>query len=143
VLAQRELYPGKWHKAFVMLPALLAVGVALTVINTRAVFEAILGVQTSFVRTPKYALGNKQSRIETMQYRRKSGLLPFIEIGIGTYFLFMVLFAIEVYNFFSLPFLLLFVAGYYWAGFGTLIQEYRDRMRMARRRELAVEAARS
>lgn len=141
VLAQRELYPGKWHKAIVMLPALLAVGVALTVINTRAVMEAMLGVQTSFVRTPKYALGNRQTRIETMKYRRKSGILPFVEIAIGTYFLFMVLFAIEVYNFFSLPFLLLFVAGYYWAGFGTLLQEYRDRMRMAKRRELAVEAA--
>jgi hypothetical protein len=44
----------------------------------------------------------------------------------------MCVFAIDVYNFFCLPFLLLFVAGYYWAGFTTLIQEYRDRLRTAR-----------
>jgi cellulose synthase/poly-beta-1,6-N-acetylglucosamine synthase-like glycosyltransferase len=141
LIAQRELYPGKWLRSVFLLPALLAVGVALTVINTRAVLEAIFGIQTSFVRTPKYALGGGHRRVETMKYRRKSGILPFLEIGIGTYFLGMTAFAIEVYNFFSVPFLLLFVAGYYWAGFGTLIQEYRDRMRMARRRELALNAA--
>ncbi|HOK48441.1 MAG TPA: glycosyl transferase family 2, partial [Bryobacteraceae bacterium] len=73
--------------------------------------------------------------------RRKSGLLPFIEIAIGTYFLAMVLFAIDVNNFLSLPFLLLFVAGYYWAGFATLAQEYRDRLRAARARRLAVQTA--
>jgi hypothetical protein len=48
------------------------------------------------------------------------------------------LFAIDVNNFFSLPFLLLFVGGYYWAGFATLIQEYRDRVRAARARRLAL-----
>ena len=53
----------------------------------------------------------------------------------------MVAFAIEVYNFFSIPFLALFVAGYYWAGFATLLQEYRDRLRAARQRKLALQAA--
>lgn len=141
LIAQKELFPGRWKRAVFLLPALLAVGVALTVINTRAVLEALLGVKSGFVRTPKYALGSGQTRIETMKYRRKSGILPFLEIAVGTYFLGMTAFAIDVYNFFSIPFLLLFVAGYYWAGFGTLIQEYRDRLRMARRRELDLEAA--
>ncbi len=141
LLAQRELHPRTWTRALFLLPALLAVGVALTVINTRAVLEALLGVQTGFVRTPKYALAAGQRRVETMKYRRKSGILPFLEIGVGTYFVAMTAFAIDVYNFFSVPFLLLFVAGYYWAGFGTLIHEYRDRIRVSRRRELVVEAA--
>ena len=140
ILAQRELYPRNWIRTLFLLPALLAVGVALTVINTRAVFEAILGVQTSFVRTPKYATDKTQASMAGFKYRRRSGWLPFIEIAIGTYFLAMVAFAIDVYNFFSLPFLLLFVAGYYWAGFSTLIQEYRDRLRTARR-EVAIQAA--
>jgi len=43
----------------------------------------------------------------------------------------MSVFAIDVDNYFALPFLLLFVGGYYWAGFSTLIQEYRDRLRAA------------
>ena len=141
VLAERELYPGSWKRSILLLPALFAVGVGLTVINTRAVLEALLGVQTGFVRTPKYAIDGKQRVAASVAYRRKSGWLPFIEIAIGTYFLVMVAFAIEVYNFLSLPFLLLFVAGYYWAGFATLYQEYRDRLRAARARRLAVQTA--
>ncbi|HEX8985912.1 MAG TPA: glycosyltransferase [Bryobacteraceae bacterium] len=141
ILAERELYPRSFRRTVMLLPALLAVGVALTVINTRAVLEALLGVQTGFVRTPKYAVDKGQAGAVVVKYRRRSGWLPVIEIGIGTYFVLMVVFAIDVYNFFSLPFLLLFVGGYYWAGFGTLIQEYRDRARTARR-QVALEAVR-
>ena len=38
----------------------MAAGVALTVNNTRAVIEALFGVQTAFARTPKYAIGGKR-----------------------------------------------------------------------------------
>jgi cellulose synthase/poly-beta-1,6-N-acetylglucosamine synthase-like glycosyltransferase len=140
ILAERELFPHSVTRTVMMIPALLAVGVALTVINTRAVIEALLGVQSGFVRTPKYALEKDRKRAATTKYRRRSGWLPFIEIAIGSYFVAMCLFAIDVDNFFSLPFLLLFVGGYYWAGFGTLIQEYRDRVRTARR-QVALETA--
>jgi cellulose synthase/poly-beta-1,6-N-acetylglucosamine synthase-like glycosyltransferase len=133
VLAERELYPRSVMRTLLMLPALLAVGVALTVINTRAVLEALLGIQSGFVRTPKYAADKGSVRRVAAKYRRRSGWLPFIEIAIGSYFVAMCVFAIEVYNFFCLPFLLLFVGGYFWAGFSTLIQEYRDRIRTARR----------
>jgi cellulose synthase/poly-beta-1,6-N-acetylglucosamine synthase-like glycosyltransferase len=144
VLAERELFPRTWKRTFFLLPALMAVGVGLTVINTRAVFEALLGIRSDFVRTPKYAVDKRRPSLESVKYRRKSGWLPFIEIALGTYFLAMVAFAIDVYNFFSLPFLLLFVAGYYWAGFATLIQEHRYRLSAARaRRPALVEAARS
>ncbi len=134
--AQRELFPDRWKRSIFLLPALLAAGVGLTVVNTRAVIEALLGRSGSFVRTPKYAVEGRGARLARQKYRRKSGWLPWIELAIGTYFLGMVAFAIETYNFFSLPFLLLFVAGYYWAGFATLAQEYRDRLRAARRRRL-------
>jgi cellulose synthase/poly-beta-1,6-N-acetylglucosamine synthase-like glycosyltransferase len=142
VLAERELYPRTWLRTVLLLPALLAVGVALTVINTRAVFEALLGVQTAFVRTPKYAVDKGGAGAAPVKYRRRSGWLPFIEIAIGTYFVAMAIFAIDVDNFLSLPFLLLFVGGYYWAGFSTLIQEYRDRLRTSRRAVALAAAAR-
>ncbi len=138
IIAERELFPRTWKRAIVLLPALLAAGVALTVINTRAVIEALLGIKTAFVRTPKYAVTG-QEKVQTVQYRRRSGWLPFLEFAIGTYFLFMCGFAIEVYNFFCLPFLVLFVAGYYWAAFSTLVQEYRDRTAF-KRRQVALQA---
>src|SRR5450432_2569 len=57
VIAHRELYPKTWKRAFLYLPWLMAAGVALTIINSRAVFEALIGYQTAFARTPKYAIG--------------------------------------------------------------------------------------
>jgi hypothetical protein len=39
------------------------------------------------------------------------------------------------------PFLLLFVGGYYWAGFTTLWAEYQGRVRWQRQRDLAAAAA--
>ena len=136
--AQRELYPKTWWKSIVFLPMLMAAGVALTISNTRAVLEALIGVQTSFVRTPKYAIGADTVRTTTSAaYRRRSGWLPYVELAIGTYFLAMVTFAIDTMNLLSVPFLSLFVCGYYWAGFTTLYQEYQDRVQWQRARRLA------
>jgi cellulose synthase/poly-beta-1,6-N-acetylglucosamine synthase-like glycosyltransferase len=142
LMAERELSPKNWKRSIVFVPALLCVGVALAVINTRAVIEALLGIKSSFVRTAKYAIAGDRVRLGDDKYRRKSGWLPFIELGIGTYFLFMVLWAIESYNYLALPFLVMFVSGYYWAAFATLYQEFRMRLRWQRERRLALEAAR-
>src|SRR6478609_4694878 len=109
VVAQRELHPKTWKRTFLMLPMLMAVGVGLTIINTRAVLEALFGVETAFARTPKYAIGDRPVNLEVKKYRRRSGWLPYAEIAVGTYFVAMVVFAIETYNFFAIPFLSLFV----------------------------------
>ena len=77
VVAQRELYPKNWKRSILMLPMLMAVGVGLTIINTRAVLEALFGVQTAFARTPKYAIGDRPVNLETKKYRRRSGWLPY------------------------------------------------------------------
>jgi cellulose synthase/poly-beta-1,6-N-acetylglucosamine synthase-like glycosyltransferase len=142
VVAQRELYPKNWKRSILLLPVLMAVGVALTVVNTRAVMEALFGVTTGFVRTPKYAVGDRHVNLDNKKYRGKSGLLPYIEIAVGTYFVAMIVFAIDTYNFFSIPFLLLFVAGYYWAGWGTLYQEQQSRLRWLKQRRLELKTAR-
>jgi len=137
VVAQRELYPKSWKRTILLLPMLMAVGVGLTIINTRAVLEALFGVQTAFARTPKYAIGDRPMNLEVKKYRRRSGWLPYVEILVGSYFAAMIGFAIETYNFFSIPFLLLFVCGYYWAGFGTLYQEHQGRLRWLKQQKLA------
>jgi hypothetical protein len=137
VIAQRELHPKTWKRTILLLPMLMAVGVGLTVINTRAVLEALFGVESAFVRTAKFAIGERPVNLEAKRYRRRSGWLPYSEIAVGAYFLAMCVFAIESYNFLSLPFLLLFVGGYFWAGFGTLYQEYQGKLRWLRQEKLA------
>ena len=136
VVAQRELYHKNWKRSILMLPMLMAVGVGLTIINTRAVLEALFGVETSFVRTPKFAIGERPMKLENKQYRARSGWLPYLELAVGTYFLGTVIFAFTTSNFLTIPFLALFVFGYYWAGVTTLYQEHQNRLRWMRARNL-------
>lgn len=142
VVAQRELYPKSWKRTFLFLPMLMGAGIALTVINTRAVLEAFFGVQTSFVRTAKYAISDRKVKMENKKYKAKSGWLPYMELALGTYFLGMVAFAIDTLNFLAVPILLLFVGGYYWAGITTLVQEYKGRLNWERAQQAQLESAR-
>ena len=138
VIAHRELYPKNWLRAFLFLPALMAAGVALTIINTRAVIEALIGYQTAFARTAKYAIaGHQKVQIANVKYRRRSGWLPYAELAMGAFFLWMVVFAIESFNYLAIPFLLLFVGGYFWAGTTTLWKEYQNKLQWERQRDLA------
>lgn len=141
LVAQRELFPKDWKRAIWLMPALMAGGIALTVINTKAFLEAIFGVESAFARTPKYAISSSAKvKINDTKYKRKSGWLPYMEIAIGAYFAYMVTFAIETYNFFAIPFLLLFVAGYWWAGFQTLYEEWKGKLAWEKSRRLAEQA---
>ena len=106
VVAYRELYPKHWKRSVFLLPMLMAVGVALTIINTRAVHgSAVWAFAARLCARPKYAIEGRPVNLEHKKYRRKSGWLPYIEIAVGSYFLYMIVFAIETYNWFcdSLP----------------------------------------
>jgi cellulose synthase/poly-beta-1,6-N-acetylglucosamine synthase-like glycosyltransferase len=139
LISQRELDPKGWKRTIWFLPALMAAGVALTISNTKAVLEALFGVETSFARTPKYNIGEKKVKLEQVKYRRRSGWLPFAEIAAGTFFLGVVYYCVESFNFLSIPFMLIFVAGYYWAGFSTLWQEFHGLLQFKQQQKLAMQ----
>ncbi len=120
---QRELFPKEWKRTFRYLPFLMAAGIGLTVTNARAVLEALLGFKSPFARTPKYRIESARKRLRPAQYRRRSGWVPFVEIGIGTYFAWTVFYAVDSRNFATVPFLFLFVLGYFYTGFVSLCQE--------------------
>ena len=139
IYAQKERNGGNAWKAARMIPALIAAGVTLTINNTRAFFEALIGHQTEFVRTPKYAInGTEKAKAPAVtKYRSKVGVLPFLELALGCYFLFMVVYAIETYNFLAAPLLSIFVAGYFWAAISKLKFELKNRLAWERARRLA------
>ncbi len=139
VVAHRELFPKEWKRAVAFLPALISAGIGLTIINAQAVLEALFGIQTAFARTPKYAVGpnGQRMKLQETSYPRRSGWLPYVEIAVGGYFVAMIAFAIDTFNFFAIPFLLLFVGGYWWAGFSTLYQEWQGKLAFDRARRLA------
>ncbi len=131
LVAQHELYPKNWKRALLYLPFVMAVGIGLSVRNSKAVIEAIVGQKSEFTRTPKYRIeGKRKSRTAVKKaYRRKAGWSPFIELALGVYFIGTVAYAIQNQNFFTLPFLLLFVWGYLYTGLMSLSETYLDRLR--------------
>ncbi|MFN7918686.1 MAG: glycosyltransferase [Bryobacteraceae bacterium] len=141
VYAQHERDRTSWKRALALMPILMAAGAALAVSNARAVLEALWGVQTGFVRTPKYAItgGPKESKAAVPQtkYRSKIGWLPYLELTLGTMYLGMVWYAIDSLNFLAAPLLAIFVGGYYWSAVTKLHHDWKSRLAWERARKLA------
>jgi cellulose synthase/poly-beta-1,6-N-acetylglucosamine synthase-like glycosyltransferase len=122
LVSQKELFPKRWLRSLLYLPLLMALGIGLTITNTRAVLEALAGKQTAFARTPKYRVESKKDRVGAKKYRRRLGWVPWIELLIGTYFALAIYYAVDNENYFTVPFLLLFVIGYWCTGLMSLLQ---------------------
>ncbi len=129
--AERALYPKTWKRTFWYLPFVMAIGIGLSVRNAFAVVEAILGVKSEFVRTPKYkveAKGKEDAAWVRKSYRKRAGFMPYAEVFLGLYFAAAVVYSIQMENYATVPFLLLFVWGYLYTGLMSLSQTYIDRL---------------
>lgn len=122
LVSQKELFPRTWYKTFLYVPCLMALGVGLTITNTKAVMEALFGIQSAFARTPKYRVKEKGEKSQAKVYRKRLGIVPWIELAIGCFFAWTVWYAFSTENFFTVPFLLLFVFGYWYTGLLSLLQ---------------------
>ncbi|MBV9574511.1 MAG: hypothetical protein JOY93_10690 [Acidobacteriales bacterium] len=100
----------------------MALGIGLTVTNTRAVLEGLAGKQTAFARTPKYRVESKKDKVRGTAYRRRLGWVPWVELLIGCYFALTVYYAVGNENYITVPFLALFVFGYWYTGLMSLLQ---------------------
>ncbi len=129
VASQREIYPKTWKRTFLYLPFLMALGIGLTVTNSKAVIEALLGIKSAFVRTPKYRVAQKGEKSQAAKYRKRLKLTPWIELLIGTYFLLAIIYTFTNHNYFTAPFLILFVIGYWYTGLMSLLQGRFERWR--------------
>ncbi len=122
LVSQKELFPKSWYKTFLYVPFLMALGVGLTITNTKAVLEALVGHKTAFARTPKYRVQKKGEVSQAKKYRKRLGIIPWIELAIGCYFAGTVWYAVTTENYFTVPFLLLFVLGYWTTGALSIFQ---------------------
>jgi hypothetical protein len=93
LVSQRELFPKSWPRALLYLPFLMALGIGLTITNTKAVIEALIGKESAFARTPKYHVESKKDKVGATKYRKRLGWVPWLELLIGTYFALTVFYA--------------------------------------------------
>ncbi|HEV2424837.1 MAG TPA: cellulose synthase family protein [Terriglobia bacterium] len=122
MVAQRQLYPETWKQRIKYQPFLMATGIGLSVMNAKVVLEALFGMKSEFVRTPKYRVEGKEGSWERKKYSRKSGWVPWVELGLAGYFLFTTVYSFTIEDYLTTPFLLLFFGGYLYMGSLSLLQ---------------------
>jgi len=120
ITSQRLLHPGGWLKRIAIIPALMLVGFGICISNTRAVLEALLGVKSGFVRTPKS--GNTTAKT----YRARANWLPIFEIATGLYVAWTFWCFARTGQLLFLPFIGLYVGGFCIVGWSSLREQLRS-----------------
>jgi hypothetical protein len=120
------------------LPLVMALGIGLAFSNAKAVLEAILGVKSEFVRTPKYSVEKTTDETwKAKKYKRKRGLLPILELSFAAYFALAILYAARLRMWGTIPFLTLFFLGFGYMGVMSILQTASGRRLLSLWRPLA------
>lgn len=112
--ATGSLWPGVLY-----IPALMSIGIGLSVTNGRAVLEALLGTRSPFIRTPK----NNHRRIKLITRRRYSAVRTWnwaIELLLGIYFTAGMFYMLDARLYYIMPFIVMFQFGYLYIAFSSL-----------------------
>ena len=113
-VSQRAAYPDRWMHRLAWLPVLVCIGVGIAVSNSRAVFEAVIGLPSDFIRTPKR--GDREIKRYTVRYPWTA----MVEIALGVYCLVSLLAYLWAGNYLIGPFLAIYTAGFLSTGLLTV-----------------------
>ena len=120
ICSQREVSPQHWLGRIKYLPFLMSIGIGICVNNSKAVLEALTGYWTEFQRTPKFGITDRRGRRQWMSYHSTRTWLPALELLLAFHFGLLIYYTAVNKIFSSIPFLLLFFAGYLYVGIGSL-----------------------
>ncbi len=124
-------------RALLKLPNLVLLGIQLAINNSKAGFEALIGKQSEFVRTPKTGELEKLSSAKVAtnkttsllgQSRLYKPLAPkgaIFEFLIATIYSLVLLWAINHQHWFMLPFITLLTIGFVMSAFNSFYNHYR------------------
>ncbi len=127
VVAHHELYGGRWQ-AIKRLPAMMALGIGLSINNGRAAIEGLFGRDVEFIRTPKRGTIDGGPSAGTSRYRGRWPWHNTIELLFGLYCLATLAIAIATRSWASVPFLLLFCAGFTYVGVLSLFEAFQRKL---------------
>ena len=123
--AQAAQPKGSWVKTIPYLPALLALGIGMSINNGRAVLEALWNQESEFVRTPKYGVQTKaDARKKKWKYASAKSVVLWVEVTLALYFGAMLVLAAVRGQWLSLPFLGLFFFGFVYVSAGALMKRW-------------------
>ena len=112
--------------ALLLLPALMALGIGLSVHNARAVFQGLSGGRGEFVRTPKPVRleGGVRRQVTPGRF---VGWQVALEAVLALYFAAATVVAWNLGMWGVMPFVLLLQSGYTWVAMGSLTEWFRRR----------------
>jgi cellulose synthase/poly-beta-1,6-N-acetylglucosamine synthase-like glycosyltransferase len=113
-VSQLSLYQNGW-KRIGLLPLLSVIGVGIAISNTRAVFEAVVGKDSPFVRTPKR--GDRT----VMQYSVRMPYVALMEVALGMYCFYSLWIYLQARTYIVGPFLLLYALGFTTVGLLSIV----------------------
>jgi hypothetical protein len=116
----QNMYGKSWKSKVKIMPALLIYNAGMSVNNTVAVFDAILGKKNEFLRTPKYGIVTKDD-----DWRDKAYNLPFtqttlLEIFFGVYGIMGIFISIFSNNPIFVPIIALQTIGFFYIAYMSL-----------------------
>ncbi len=120
VMIIRNIYGKSWKSKVKLLPTLLVYNAGMSVNNTVAVFDAVLGSKSEFLRTPKYGIIKKDD-----EWRDKAYSLPFtqttlLEIFFGVYGTLTILIAIFTNNPIFVPIIAIQTIGFFYIAYMSI-----------------------
>jgi cellulose synthase/poly-beta-1,6-N-acetylglucosamine synthase-like glycosyltransferase len=116
----------EWTGEIRYLPALMSVGIGLSVNNARAVISGLFHDGGVFHRTPKYRIEKAGQSWTTKRYRVGTDPTRVIEALLALYFTGITVYAAVAGMWMSIPFLLLFVQGYGYMAVLSYLPSLRD-----------------
>ncbi|MBN1639664.1 MAG: glycosyltransferase [Anaerolineae bacterium] len=120
-LGQRVLYGG-WWRSLRAFPALICIGVGMALNSTIAIVEVLLGVRSTFLRTPKGGIGAPAHPT----YALRPGRLLWAELALALYAALTIAIALQRGYGGIVPFQALYVLGFGYVSLLELVQAHKS-----------------
>ena len=133
IYSQKHLY-ADWKSKIKYLPAVMSMGIGLSVNNSVAVVEALVNKQTEFVRTPKFGINNENSdeKWYKKKYKgRRNHFISLVELILGIYFTIVIAITIIEGIWGAVPFLMMFQYGYLYMAFLSYHSMFKSKLKAA------------
>ena len=114
------MYRKSWKSKAKLLPALLVYNAGMSVNNTVAVFDAVLGKKNVFHRTPKYGIVTKKDDWKDKAYNLPFTQTTLLEIFFGVYGIMAIFIAIFSNNPIFVPIITLQAVGFFYIAYMSL-----------------------
>ncbi len=120
LLIMQKMYRNSWKLKAAVLPSLLVYSFGMSVNNTVAVFDAVIGKKNEFLRTPKYGIVKNTDGWKDKAYNLPFTKTTLLEIFFGVYGVLGIFIAIFSNNVFFAPIIGLQTVGYFFIAYLSL-----------------------